>query len=84
MSPWFEDNNTYLRDQVEKFRRTGRLAVATYGVTQDADMASNFTEKSIPWLLNSLFCPYTVQPGKDGLPGRNHVWIREFRALQKR
>lgn len=84
MSPWFEDNRTYLRDQLEKFRRTGRLAVATYGVTQDSDMASGFTEKSTPWLLNSLFCPYTVRPGKDGLPGRNHVWIREFRALQKR
>lgn len=84
MSPWFESNKTYLRDQVEKFRRTERLAVATYGVTQDHDMASDFTEKSTPWLLNSLFCPYTVQPGKDGLPGRNHVWIREFRALQKR
>jgi hypothetical protein len=82
MHAWFENNKTFLRDQVEKFRSTERLAVATYGVTQDDAMTSNFTEKSTPWLLNSLFCPYTVQPGSDGLPGRNRVWIDQFRALQ--
>ncbi|MEV0634407.1 hypothetical protein AB0I77_05400 [Streptomyces sp. NPDC050619] len=81
-SPWFESNKTYLQDQVEKFRSSKRLAVATYGVSQDEAMATGFTEKSVPWILNSLFCPYTVQGGEDGLPGRNRTWINQFRALQ--
>ena len=83
MTPWFKSNNTYLQDQVKRFRSTGKLAVATYGVVQDEDMTTDFTAEKQPWLLNSLFCPYTVEDGKDGLPGRNHVWINQFRALQK-
>ncbi|MGP4052315.1 hypothetical protein [Streptomyces sp. 2A115] len=77
MHAWFENNKTFFRDQVERFRSTERLAVATYGVTQDDAMTSDFTEKSTPWLLNSLFCPYTVQPGKDGPPRRNRTWINQ-------
>lgn len=82
MSPWFADNRNYLTNQVAKFRATGRLAVATYGVTQEADMITHFGPGSTPWLLNSLFCPYTVQPGPNGLPGQTTPWIEEFRALQ--
>jgi hypothetical protein len=82
MHAWFRNNDTYLRDQVAAFRSTGRLAVATYGVSQDADMASDFTAQSTPWLLNSVFCPYTVKQGTDGLPGRNRAWANQFRALQ--
>jgi hypothetical protein len=82
LSPWFEANKHYLREQVGKFRGTGKLAVATYGVGQDAAMVEKFGPKSTPWLLNSMFCPHTVQPGKDGLPGRNRAWIDDFRALQ--
>ncbi|MGP3985806.1 hypothetical protein [Streptomyces sp. 3N207] len=83
MTPWFEDNKTYLQDQLEQFRKTERLAVATYGVSQDEAMTTNFTAKKNPWMLNSLYCPYTVRQGKGGLPGRNRVWIDQFRALQK-
>ncbi len=83
MSPWFKSNNTFLQDQVEKFRSTEKLAVATYGVIQDDAMTTDFTETKQPWILNSLFCPYTVVDGEDGLPGRNRVWIDQFRALQK-
>ena len=82
LTPWFEDHKYYLREQVEKFRGTGKLAVATYGVGQDAAMVDNFGPDKTPWLLNSMFCPHTVQPGKDGLPGRNRAWIDDFRALQ--
>jgi hypothetical protein len=81
-SPWFQANRNFLRDQVESFRRTGRLAVATYGVTQDAAMVREFGPESTPWLFNSLFCPFTVRPGTDGLPGRNRAWTDAFRALQ--
>lgn len=82
MSPWFDSNRNYMREQMETFRRTGKLAVATYGVGQDAAMVEDFGPKSTPWLLNSLFCPHTVQRGEDGLPGRNRTWTDQFRALQ--
>jgi hypothetical protein len=82
-SPWFQANSDFLRDPVQSFRRTGRLAVATYGIGQDAAMVRDFGPGSTPWLFNSLFCPYTVQPGADGLPGRNRTWTEAFRALQR-
>lgn len=82
MTPWFANNRDFLANQVGKFRATGKLAVATYGITQDTAMASNFGPNSTPWVLNSLFCPYTVQSGTDGLPGQTTAWTEEFRALQ--
>lgn len=82
MSPWFAHHSDFLRDQVGKFRDTGRLAVAAYGITQGTAMAAHFGPDSPPWLLNSLFCPHTVQPGKNGLPGQTTCWTEEFRALQ--
>lgn len=82
-SPWFESQKHFLRDQMERFRGTGRLAVATYGFRQGTLMEQNFGPAKPPWLLNSVFDPYTVQPGRDGLPGRNYAWFNDFRALQR-
>lgn len=82
MTPWFHNHIGFLRDQVHRFRRTGRLAVATYGVTQGPSMVEHFNAGSTPWLLNSLYCPYTVRRQADGLPGGNLPWIRQFRNLQ--
>jgi hypothetical protein len=82
MSPWFADNSRFLTDQVTKFRATGKLAVATYGVTQDSDMVAHWGPTATPWLLNSLFCPKTVQNAPNGLPGQTVNWATEFRALQ--
>lgn len=79
---WFSDNADYVHEQMGTFRETGKLAVATYGVGQDAAMVRDFGPKSTPWLLNSLFCPQTVQRGDDGLPGRNRAWTDSFRDLQ--
>lgn len=80
--PWFAANKNFLRDQVGRFRATGRLAVAAYGMTQGAEMVQNFGPQSTPWLLNSLLCPYTVQRGQNGRIGENRTWADEFRALQ--
>jgi hypothetical protein len=33
-------------------------------------------------VINTMFCPYTIQQGADGLPGRNVTWIDEFRSPQ--
>ncbi|GAA4611990.1 hypothetical protein GCM10023195_51100 [Actinoallomurus liliacearum] len=41
-NPWYADNRNFLTDQMERFRSTGRLAVAGYGITQDAAMSGHF------------------------------------------
>lgn len=82
-TPWLAQNKSFLTDQVGRFRATGKLAVATYGIGQDTAMSStSFGPSSPPWLLNSMFCQHTVQPAADGLPGRNTWWTEEFQALQ--
>lgn len=82
-SPWFESQKHFIRDQMERFRGTGRLSVATYGFRQDILMEQNFGPAKPPWLLNSVFDPYTVQLQPDGLPGRNYAWYDDFRDLQR-
>ncbi|WP_233627877.1 MULTISPECIES: hypothetical protein [unclassified Saccharopolyspora] len=83
MSPWYENHKHFLRNQVQRFRDTGKLALATYGIAQDDAMVTNWDKNSKPWLFNSLFASKTVQPGPDGLPGRSYGWIEDFRALQR-
>lgn len=80
-NPWFAANRGFLREQMGRFRRTGKLAVAGYGIIQ-ATPIPDFGPTSTPWVLNSVFCPYVCKPGPSGLPGRNRVWWQEFRALQ--
>ncbi|WP_405782893.1 hypothetical protein [Streptomyces sp. NBC_00859] len=81
-NPWFAANKSFLTDQMGRFRSTGKLAVAGYGITQDAAMSKDFGPHRTPWVINSLFCPYVSKPGQGGLPGRNHTWCSEFRAVQ--
>jgi hypothetical protein len=81
-SPWFENNKNFLHDQTQKFRATGNLAVATYGVGQDPAMSNSFGPDKTPWLLNSLFASRTVQPLPDGTSAPNYAWLDEFKALQ--
>ncbi|WP_369203924.1 hypothetical protein [Streptomyces sp. PU-14G] len=83
-SPWFHRNRHYLRDQVERFRETGKLAVATYGVAQADAMVRDIGPDKQPWLLNSLYATRTVRQSEDGKPGRNQAWCEDFRALQRR
>lgn len=82
-SPWYVGQKYFLRDQVQKFRTTGRLAVATYGYRQEVPMTQNFGPDKTPWLLNSVFASYTVQTWKNGTTGRGYAWIDEFQALQR-
>lgn len=83
MSPWFHENRHYLRDQVGRFRATGKLAVATYGVVQAEAMVRDIGPDKQPWLLNSLYANRTVRTPDGGLPGRNRAWCEDFRALQR-
>lgn len=80
-SPWFESKKHFLRDEMQLFRATGRLAVATYGFRQIPSMTANWSATKVPWLLNCVYAPLTVQAGGNGLaPG--YAWINDFRALQ--
>lgn len=81
-NPWFAAHKTFLTDQMARFRSTGKLAVAAYGITQDAAMSKSFGPHSTPWVLNSMFCPYVCKPEPGGLPGRNHTWCSTFRGVQ--
>lgn len=83
MSPWFEKNKHFLRNQVSAFRRTGRLAVATYGVSQATAMTKDFGPHKQPWLLNSLYSNRTVERSHDGRPARSYGFFDDFRALQR-
>lgn len=80
--PWFENNKNFMSDIMTYFRNTGRCAMAGWGLFQDAGGAKCFGPNSLPWVFNTIFCPYTCQQGVDGLPGRNVNWIAEFRSLQ--
>lgn len=83
MSPWFESQKHFLRDQMQRFRATGRLAVAAYSYSQIPSMVQNFGPNKVPWLLNAVFAPYTVQPWRNGTTGRGYAWIDDFRELQR-
>jgi hypothetical protein len=81
-SPWFENNKNFLTEQTQKFRATGKLTFAGYGVGQDAAMSTDFGPDKTPWLLNSLFATHTVQPLPNGTAAPNYAWLPEFQALQ--
>ncbi|WP_433018798.1 hypothetical protein [Kribbella sp. CA-294648] len=82
MSPWFESRKHMLREEMARFRGTGRLAVATYGFRQIPSMTANWSATKTPWLLNSVFANLTVQPRADGTAAPGYAWIDDFRALQ--
>lgn len=83
MSPWYETHKHFLRNQMQKFRDTGQLAVATYGVAQAPAMVKDFGPRKPPWLLNSLYSNLTVQEGEGGKPARSYGFFDDFRALQR-
>lgn len=79
---WFESQKHFLRDQLTRFQKTDRLAVATYAFWQDEPMVADFGPKKAPWLLNTVFAAYTVQRRADGISGLGYNWIDDFRGLQ--
>lgn len=81
MSPWFASHKDYLTQQMQMFRETGKLAVATYGVTQIESMQTGWGAHKKPWILNPLYANRTVRK-ENGRAGRTTVWFDSFRALQ--
>lgn len=81
-SPWFEAKKHMLREEMGRFRGTGRLAVATYGFNQIPSMTADWSATKPPWLLNSVFADLTVQASGDGISTPGYAWIDDFRNLQ--
>ncbi|WP_328327979.1 MULTISPECIES: hypothetical protein [unclassified Streptomyces] len=81
MSPWFAPNKDYLTRQVQMFRETGKLAVATYGAVQIESMQTGWGPDKMPWIINPLYANRTVRE-ENGRVGKTTVWYDSFRALQ--
>ncbi|MEU0603181.1 hypothetical protein ABZ484_33900 [Streptomyces sp. NPDC006393] len=81
-SPWFESEKHLLRDEMARFRNTGRLAAAMYGFRQVPSMTAGWNSKKPPWLLNSVFATLTVQPRGAGMSAPGYTWLDDFRSLQ--
>lgn len=81
-SPWFQSKKHFLRDEMARFRSTGRLAVATYGFGQIPSMTAEWSATKPPWLLNSVFATLTVQHRDQAMSTPGYAWIDDFRRLQ--
>lgn len=81
--PWFESKKHFLRDEMSRFRGTGRLAVATYGFDQIPSMTAGWSATKAPWLLNSVFATLTVRQRGAGMSTPAYAWIDDFRRLQQ-
>ena len=83
MSPWFESRKHFMRNEVRKYRETGQLAVATYGVVQGKAMVTGIDKDKKPWMLNSLYVPLTVQHDEGGGLPHNYTVFDDFTSLQR-
>lgn len=81
-SPWFQSKQYLLRDEMARFRSTGRLAVATYGFRQIPSMTADWSATKPPWLLNSVFATLTVKHPDGAMSTPGYAWIDDFRRLQ--
>lgn len=82
--PWYIAHREFLLNAYNLFRSTGRLGVANYGMFQAWTKGQQFTDTSMPWLLNALFASATVKARKDGSWVENFPWAEEFTQLQGR
>lgn len=78
--PWFVEHSDFLIDELARYRETDQLAVATYGFRQDGLMSQDFDADKDPWILNSVFAPYTVQSEDADQAAPGH-WLESFRRL---
>ena len=80
--PWYMAHRQFLMNAYNLFRGTGRLGVANYGMFQAWTKGQQFTDTSMPWLLNALFASATVKPSGNGSAFENFPWAEEFTKLQ--
>jgi hypothetical protein len=80
--PWYVQQSEFLLNAYNLFRSTGKLGVANYGMLQSWTKGIQFTDTSMPWLLNALFASATVKPRENGSAAENFPWAKEFTELQ--
>ncbi|KAI0469886.1 hypothetical protein GGR56DRAFT_158410 [Xylariaceae sp. FL0804] len=79
---WYADRRGFLADTMKLYRETGRLEVATYGMSPLRHRKDPMPAEHPLWLLNGLFVPSTVQLHPDGTRPENFPWAEEFRRAQ--
>jgi hypothetical protein len=82
-SPWLESRKHFLAEQMQVFRDTGRLAVATIAFGQGVAPADKLSPGAAAWQLNSVVLRRSVKRNPDGSAAFNYAWIDDFKALQK-
>ncbi|MFS2109277.1 hypothetical protein ACCC88_06305 [Sphingomonas sp. Sphisp140] len=82
-SPWLESRKHFVANQMQVFRDTGRLAVATIAFTQGAAPADKLSPGAAAWQLNSVVVRRSAKRNPDGSAAFNYAWIDDFKALQK-
>ncbi|KAJ6134184.1 hypothetical protein N7523_000506 [Penicillium sp. IBT 18751x] len=79
---WYSGVQGFILRAMEMYRATGRLEVATYGLSPMRYRKKGFDVGDTPWLLNGVFAPPTVRIREDGERCDNWPWAEEFRAVQ--
>ncbi|NYT40759.1 hypothetical protein HZY97_08325 [Sphingomonas sp. R-74633] len=82
-SPWLENRKHFVANQMQVFRDTGRLAVATIAFPQGLAPADKLTPGAAAWQLNSVVVRRSAKRNPDGSAAFNYAWIDDFKALQK-
>jgi hypothetical protein len=79
---WYVAMKGFIIDATRMYRATGRLEVATYGLSPMRYRRKGFVVGDTPWLLNGVFAPPTVRVSPDGARCENWPWAEEFRCVQ--
>ncbi|KAJ5674751.1 uncharacterized protein N7477_004685 [Penicillium maclennaniae] len=79
---WYNGVRGFILQAMEMYKATGRLEVATYGLSPMRHRKKGFDVGDTPWLLNGVFAPPTVRIGEDGERCENWPWAEEFRVIQ--
>jgi hypothetical protein len=79
---WYAGVQGFIVQAMEMYRATGRLEVATYGLSPMRHRKKGFVVGDTPWLLNGVFAPPTVRTGNSGERCENWPRADEFRAVQ--
>ncbi|MDG2535167.1 hypothetical protein P6144_16020 [Sphingomonas sp. HITSZ_GF] len=82
-SPWLESRKHFIASQMQVFRETGRLAVATIAFPQGLAPADKLSPGAAAWQLNSVVMRRSVKRNPDGSAAFNYGWIDDFKAVQK-
>lgn len=82
-SPWLESRKHFVANQMQVFRDSGRLAVATITFNQGQAPADKLSPGAAAWQLNSVVMRRSVKRNPDGTAAFNYGWIDDFKAVQK-